>query len=459
MSTKKVSNIKAIGFASIAVAMLFFFNANMHVVDIIPDIIGYIILSVALVRLADLNEDIAHSLKFFRYMIIVEIGKILSLLWTFGLKSEAETNTGTLLIAFAFAVVDSIILVVAYNKLFSGLISLGFAHKNSSVLGSKRPHGKSYTEKMRSFTLFFVIFRAAMSVLPEFSNLATYEYDESSGLIDLYEYIGLMRGMSVFITTVVGIVWLTKVLIYFARLSKDTEFCGSLTETYRENILPKKGLFIRRNIATAFFFFVAATLFIFDLRLDGINIIPDFVGAALFVAGLAVCAKRIPLKPVVWVGGAFYIIASLAASITEFFFYFKGYRLSSIFRKEEVYRAYVGMSAAAVAQTVGFLVLTAILIYAMREIIKNHTGFVYGNDEQRDRERLAQYHKQSQKKLYFVGISALLVAASDIFYTFFAAKVVYAGFIGVVATLLFLIAVLRTINIIKEEIDTKYMLD
>ncbi|MBO5415190.1 MAG: hypothetical protein J6A83_00995 [Clostridia bacterium] len=459
MSAENKKSAITIGFVPLIISALFFFNANMHVVDILPDIIGYIILSVALVKLADLNDDIACSLKFFRYMILVEIAKVLSLLWVFSLKSQAETNTGTLLIAFTFAVVDTIILFIAYNKLFSGFISLGFTHKNTAVLGSKRPHGKSYTEKIRSFTLFFVIFRAAMSVLPEFSNLASYEYDESSGLIDLYEFIGVMRGMSFFITTVVGVVWLIKVAIYFYRLSNDTDFRVSLKEKYCEEILPKKGLFIRRNIATAFFFLVAASIFIVDLRLDNINIIPDFVGAVLFVVGLALCTKQIKLSPVVWAGGAFYILTSLAASLTEYYFYLSGYRLSSIFRKEEVYNAYLAMSAAAIAQTVGFLILAGILIYAMRQIIKMHTGFVYGNDAQRDRERLTQYHKQSQKKLWFVAVSAIFVAASDIFYTFFAAGASYAGFLGIITTLIFLIAVIRTTSTIKEEIETKYMLD
>ncbi len=457
---KKERRMSDISFVAVAVSFLFFFNANIYVIDFLPDIIGYLILSFALVRLADLNDDISVSLKFFRYMILSEIGKLLSIMWLFGLSGNNEKNTGTLLIGFAFAVIDAILLFTAYGKLFSGLVSLGFAHSNKAVLGSRREGGRSYTEKIRSFTLFFVIFKSAMSVLPEFSNLAAYEYDESSGVVDLYEYIGLMRAMSFVITTVVGIFWLVSVLRYFIRVNRDKNFCSSLTSAYVENILPKDGLFIRRHFSTAFFFFIAAAGFMFDFRIDSFNIIPDTLGALFFLIGAVMCANRGKgNKLQIWLGGIFCLLTSVAAYVTEFAFYFKGYRLSSIYRREEIYNAYLAMSAASITQTVGFLVMSAVIIYCLRNVIKNHTGFVYGNDAARDRERLEQYHKKSQKKLWFLGVASVLVAASDIFYVFFAARFAYAGFIGVLATLIFFIAVIRTLSELRDEIDTKYMLD
>ena len=70
-----------LGFMSIALASIFFFNANINIIDILPDIIGYIIISIALVSLSFLNEDIDKAGRFFRYMIIVEACKFLSILF------------------------------------------------------------------------------------------------------------------------------------------------------------------------------------------------------------------------------------------------------------------------------------------------------------------------------------------------------------------------------------------
>ena len=153
----------------IAVAALFLFNANVNIIDFIPDIVGYLLICIALRRLSDLNEDVAISAKFFGYMIISEVCKMLCLIWLFGLSSFSERDTGTLLFAFAFAVVDTLLLYNAFNKLFGGLITLGYSHDNTSVLGSKRARGRSYTEKIRSSTLFFVFFKVKFIPIEDYS--------------------------------------------------------------------------------------------------------------------------------------------------------------------------------------------------------------------------------------------------------------------------------------------------
>ena len=102
--TKKKKDV-SFGFLAIAWASVFFFNSNINIIDILPDIIGYIIISLALVSLSFLNEEISKAGRFFRYMIIVEACKFISLLWVFGLGRPDEQNTGTLLLTFVFAII------------------------------------------------------------------------------------------------------------------------------------------------------------------------------------------------------------------------------------------------------------------------------------------------------------------------------------------------------------------
>ena len=77
------NNRKKIGFSfmSIAVACVFLFNANINIIDLVPDIIGYLIICVALLKLSNLNEDVAQAAKFFRYMIIWLLRQILFQVW------------------------------------------------------------------------------------------------------------------------------------------------------------------------------------------------------------------------------------------------------------------------------------------------------------------------------------------------------------------------------------------
>ena len=452
---KKIS----FSFLMIAVAALFLFNANINIIDFIPDIVGYLLICIALRRLSDLNEDVAISAKFFGYMIISEVCKMLCLIWLFGLSSFSERDTGTLLFAFAFAVVDALLLYNAFNKLFGGLITLGYSYDNTSVLGSKRARGRSYTEKIRSSTLFFVFFKAAMYTLPEFSNLVANDYDESSGLVELYEYIGLMRAMSFVIVTVAGIVWLVKMFRYFSRVSRDIAFKEALKTAYERNILPQTGLFVKKDTKAAFLLMSIASVLMIDFRLESFNVIPDALGAILFLVSLLLLARHIRIKkaPIVAVTIT-YIVTSLAAYVVEIGF-FSEYYYGSVYRDAVAYNYYVAMCATSVISTVAFVAIVAAIIYCLKGIIKEHTGFVMGADVQRDMVRIEATQRESQKRLVFLALGGAILAAADLFYTFRAIESLYAGALSILGTLIFIISTIKSTQDIFDEIKIKYMFD
>ena len=456
IESKNIKNV----FVTLIIALVFLFNANINIIDFFPDIIGYIILSFALVKLSYLSEDIYTAAKYFKYMIISEIAKVLVIMWVFGLSHSDVQNTGILLAAFVFAMIEATLLFLAFNSLFEGLISLGFVHNNTAVLGSKKEGGRSYTEKIRSFTLFFVIFKAAMSVLPEFSNLASYEYDESAGFVDIYEYIGLMRAMSFVIVTVVGVVWFVKIIRYFSRLAKDSDFCASLTNTYLKDILPKRGLFIKRNVKLASLCFLIGAVCMIDFRIEYISIIPDILGAVAFLIGFLVLFRETRVKGQGMICGfaALYTVFTITAYVVENIFFNK-YYYGAIYRNTDAYRLYCIMCGAEILSVIGFALVVAGFVYAMNELIKTHTGFVYGNDMAADTVRLQRYHRESSRKLIFPAVAAVLLMASDIFYSFFAIKYGFAGFLNIAVALVFVASVVKTLNDILDDVETKYMLE
>ena len=448
-----------LGFTSIALASVFLFNANINVIDIIPDMIGYIIISLALVSLSFLNEDIDKAGKFFRYMIIVEACKFLSLLWLFGLGKPAERETGTLLLTFVFAIIEAGILFIAYSSLFEGIQSLGFAHKNTAVLGTPKPEQKSYTEKARAFTLFFVIFKSAMAVLPELSNLTSYTYTEDSSIMYLYDFIGIMRAFGFIIVTVVGIVWMTRFIKYFKRLSRDGEFCAALEGIYRERVLSKRGPMIKFNMGIVFFLFSAAFIFMFDLRFDGVNVTPDFIGAMIMLLAIVFLNKcdNSP-KKLLRFAAVGYFASAASAYVAEILFYEK-YYYTAIFRSTAAKAFYILLCALQILTTVLFAILVVAYIQTLHNIIKEHTGYVYGRESQINRAKLKDYHKESSMKLIPILIGAVLVVASDIFYILGAERFGYAGALSIIATLIFVVSAIKAMYEIRSDIDIKYMLE
>lgn len=448
-----------LGFMSIALASVFFFNSNINIIDVIPDLIGYIIISLALVSLSFLNEDIDKAGRFFRYMIIVEACKFLSLLWVFGLGRPDERETGTLLLTFVFAIIEAGILFVAYSSLFEGIQSLGFAHKNTAVLGTSNPEEKSYTEKARAFTLFFVIFKSAMAVLPEFANLTSYTYTEGSSIMYLYDFIGIMRAFAFIIVTVVGIVWMTKFIKYFKRLSKDSDFCGELEVIYIERVLSKRGPMIKFNMGIVFFLFSAALVFMFDLRFDGVNITPDFIGAMLIILAIVFLNKydKSP-KKLLKLSSIGYFVASASAYASEILFYEK-YYYTAIFRSTAAKVCYILWCSLRVLSTIFFALVVLAYIQTLYSIIKEHTGYVYGRESEVNEAKLREYHKESARKLPPIAIGAILVVASDIFYIFGAERVGYAGALNIVATIIFVVSAIKAMYEIQSDIEIKYMLE
>lgn len=460
MDREKTKDIK-LGFTYIALAAVFFFNANISVIDILPDIIGYVILTVAMVKLADLNEDIQTAQRFFKYMIFVEIGKLLALMWVFGLPRLDGQNTGIMLISFVFAVLDSVLLFIAFKKLFDGLLALSYVYPSNSILGFKKEGKKNYIEKAKRFTLFFVIFKPVMGLLPELTNLSTYQYDEDkSGWLTIYEYIGLMRAMSFIVVLAVGCFWLYRFVTFFKRIDRDTEFCNSLHASYTENVLPKTTLFVRRSIRTAFSAFVIAAFFMIDLRVDDFNMTPDFIGALIFIAAIFIMGKYISpkIKKIFTAAVSVYAVLALAAYIVEIYF-FKDFYYGAVYRTIEAYSAYVVMCAFKLASSIAFCASFAALAAVLFDIIEKHTGFSLRGSSEQDNERISSYQKKQKKKLLLLTAGAFLLVAGDIFQTFFTIKFEFAGAISVFVSLIFAIIMLKTTRDILEEIETKYMLD
>ena len=155
---KKSKREAQIPWIAFSVAFLFIFNPNISIVDLLPDFFGYIILSVSLVKLSMISEGLVEARKAFERMIIIDGAKLLALIWVFGIDVSSARSSSLLLFSFVFGVFEIIFLAPAFIKLFEGFGELGNFHVNTSIHGSKKNGGKSYTEKIRNFSVFFVHF-------------------------------------------------------------------------------------------------------------------------------------------------------------------------------------------------------------------------------------------------------------------------------------------------------------
>ena len=466
---------KDLGIAAIIASFIFLFNPNLNMIDPLPDFIGYIILCAALSFFGDLNAEIADARRFFSRALALDIAKIASIFIVFSSPSDDEQNTLILLVCFVSAVLELVFLIPAYRALFSGIMNLGYKYDNTSVLGKKErkvPSNKplsqqkiirdgmkkNYTEKMRSLCIAFVIFKAAMYTLPEFTVLSSHTYNESSHMVYIYDFVGLLRMLSIFACFIFGVIWLVRMAAYFTRIRRDEAFMGALVRVYDTNVLPRTGLFVRNIVRLVFLLIFIAALLCVDFRIDYFNVIPDTLAALLLMAAAIVAKKRISGFSKYFSAFAAYFVLSLVALLVEYHF-FGEFFYSAIMRNDAAYSAYCTMLVCSVLDAAGFL-LAAIGIYCMMiPVIGGYTGFSVPGASVNVEDKIKKVHSSLKKKTYIFIACAVLCAASDLFYDFGAISYTFAGIVNTLCTLIFAFSVYYVTGAIFEEVESKYMLE
>lgn len=450
---------KIISFLPVVISFLFLFNPNISFIDPLPDFFGYLLICLTLRKLADMNETLFSAYLNFSRMAVLDAIKLVVTFLVFGLFFGEEQGTMLLLAAFAFGAIELFLLIPAYKHLFSGLLELGFKYDNISIMGKKDENDKkNFTEKAASYTFFFVIFKVIICILPEFSILPTQSYDDTSKFAYLYDFIGLLRGFALVVCLAFGIIWLFKMMKYFARIEKDSILISCLSENYRKDVLPKESIFIQRKIKLSFVFIGAFALLCADFRIDGVNVLPDFFSAIALILAVFSIKKYICGYKKYIVLACCYGALSVVYSFVEIIF-FDNYYYGSIARNDEAYSLYLVMLFVSVVKVIFFLVTAFSSIKIFRTIISEYTGFSVKKNPNGENERITALHKELERKLHVLVFGILFAAVGDIFCNFSAHKIGFSMLINNITAVVFFITVCYVTNEIYDEIKSKYMLD
>ena len=459
---------KNISFGMIAMAFVFLFNPNIAIIDPLPDFIGYVVLSVALSKISMISEILYDAKRAFERLIIIDVGKILSIFWVFGIDSISERNTSLLLWSFVFAVLEIIFAIPAYLKLFEGLSSLGNFHPNTSIHGKKALKRNSYTDSIRSFSVFFVIFKAIFTCLPELTSLGSVTYDETSRFIDLYRYIGVIRGFCIIPVLFIGFAWLTSCIKYFVRISKDRAFVDSLNNEYSQRKITKTGAFVIKDVKIATVFFVMASAFSIDFNMDGVNILPDILVAISLGLSLLYFSRTAKIKKTFSViVFSLFVVASLFEDYIRYYFA-ENFYYNAINKNGEAFNVYIITVVAVALEGMLLVLLYVAMSRAIRSVVSEHTGYVLGKEIETDGEKKQILAVQSRlnKNFYILVDFAVVCALADTFgslygafYAFLNKNFGWMSLLSIICGLLLVGMTVRAVSELKEAVQTKYMLE
>ena len=341
--------------------------------------------------------------------------------FTFSMSAAGEQESSLLLWTFVCSVIELLVLIPAYTKLFYGFTKLGYFYPNSAILG-KVKRKMNATDRAKKSTIFFVCCKAIFTVLPEFTVLSKDIYNENGAIFDLYHYVGLLRGFFFITTLIIGIVWMVRMQCYFARLRRDEPLMSALSATYQTNVVPKIGLPVEKRFTIAYAFLVLALIVSVDFRIDNILLFPDFLVAVGFIFVFLMLSKTVSIKKAPWIiCSAVYFITALVSFLLEEK-YFLEYSYRSIIKNDMamlLYGAFVGSNC---LKAIAFLATLFLICRALFGVISEHTGTRIGTEHVDDRVNEMEFklHKELRQPVIIAMISAVVYTVSDICYDVFA---------------------------------------
>ncbi len=472
MNTKKISPTLGLGF--VIAGAIFLISPMLAVVDILPDFIGYALILKGIYCLSDMNEQIADSARLLRRLLILSLVRLGLVFFIFGMASETEQPTLQLLCSFVLAVLDCMAVIPAWKSLGGGLIYLGTRLEGRAVFDKRYPgshkriyeNSKTLTEKTFSFTVFFLVAREVLSVLPEFAVLSHEMGGADVGnRTAVYEYIGLMRGICATLVVILGLIWLVKFIRYIHHLMGDRPFLDNLIHKYETEVLSRPELFARRGVKRALIFLCVGIILTADLFLDDVCITPDCLFGVFAIIALLLLRKHV--KSPMWTVAMTASVAYIPLCAGEWFLQMTYFTMSDgvwAYRNDEVYAQWINMNLVRAVTLLSGLLLFFLLVKVLMEAVNKYTGFsVTAHDCANPGARVKEVHRDLHRRLWIsLGFFTVASLASMVYMLTLplAHDSLWEAwiFVDVVLTGVFAAFFTHTVTVIFEQIDYKYLL-
>lgn len=311
-------------------ALLLLSNPNLHTLDLLPDVIGYVLLLVGIRRLALLDAGFADVAKAFRRMLLLSLARMIGLVWIYTSTAAYEQPTLILSVCFVLGILELMTILPACKQLFGSLSYMATRLDGATVFESVRARkierlnkkmrrvakGGSldsekqvkFDRKMRKLSRargditdrmcrscqIFAIVKTVLCVLPEFAGLAYAPYDAGAIRFNWYNYINGFRAIAWLICGVFGIVWLCRSISYIRHISRDEPFWERVWERCREDarLHPERKPAGRLRAAMALM--AVGFVFFINFRFDGINVLPGFITPIAFLCATACLWTYLP---------------------------------------------------------------------------------------------------------------------------------------------------------------------
>lgn len=470
MSSKK--NRKSIvSLWRLTAALIFLFDPNIGLVELLPDFIGYLLLCSALTGVSFIDDRIAEALTLLRRMVLITLGRFLALFVTYGVVPYSDRSTMVLLLSFVFGIAELCTVIPAILKLSEGVLYLAERHGGEAVyyVPPRRKGGRerrNITQRLASTAITFAVIKALCGTLPELASLSGQGYDESHW----DDFLGLFRTVGVAVSLTFGIIFLCCGIKYIMRLRTDGDHGARLWSVYDAVMAEHPDHLARRAVLSSFVYFGVGAALAVDFGLDGlstagggvlgsVNIIPDALVALCFLLGLLTIRKHITNWKLPAAIAVIYLFVTCGYAVLQYYFA-ANYYIEAISIDPETNSFYMLVCAGAICCSVLFVaLLVAFMRQTVNEIIQLHTGFSMTTHDTYDpREKLKELHHELTMRTVPVICVGVVAAVLEALSVCLVATVDFLWIFAFIVDIIYAVMFIRLLGEIRTQIDYKYML-
>jgi len=263
---------KTIGYKRLLFGFIFLMSPDIVIIDLLPDIVGYLFIISGMSVLADIDERADDAKSLAKRLLVLSCIKFIL---AFYMPSLEKTNL--LLVTFSLAIID-VILILPFLKQF--FHSLDYTATRQGIMISSKK-----TAEIKILTVFFLCLKDVLMVAPSVVSLfdpsETGNYGSSVWHIDFSALFNVLTILAFFLMTLVFLFMCVKLSIYFIKLSRNRELVSRLYSNYERTVLsvPTRML-LKRTRALRSMVLISPVFFV-DFYVDFVEIIPTAVGFLL----------------------------------------------------------------------------------------------------------------------------------------------------------------------------------
>ena len=357
----------------IILSLVFLFNPNINLIDVMPDCVAYILLVFAI---GNLSQTVPYLFECKNALMKLALVTILKIPAFAVMYSNMQYGSDIVpLFTLSFAVIEALLLWSAVRNLFLALSYIGERTDCTSVREPFKTAGNrtATPEALEKLTLAFFIIKAILNVLPELMLLTR---EDSAVKRKMSEAYPAALVIALLVALTVGVIWLRQAIKYAKKLKDSDDFIPSLylIDSYVRPEASDTDLLLKK-LKDSLNLLAVASIFIFDISLQnfgGYNILPHFIyGIILFFSVLNLTDKQ-KLKKLLTVFTVCFTISSVVnQSLTSRFFSL--YQYSDLSYSVAAKSDYVPIKLTAVSEGAFVIAITVITVMVLIGFIKDHT--------------------------------------------------------------------------------------